>query len=255
MTRVIRYINNSSSPITSGIITIPVGGEYMTHVEVPELNKLDNILITKVVDGKEVDTQGGWNPYHPTVSASSGDGILLDTTAPTFGWRDITGEIVTRGVGATDPSWDQIGSSAFYAYHFALNDVCWMCYHIPHDYVPGTDIYFHVHWIPSGTNTQVVKWSVDYMYAKGHNQANFTVAGSNTTIEQAPPGSAYRHMVSESVAITIPTIEVDGILYVKYTRVTNGATDNTDSIFMLTSDVHYQSTNIATKNKSPGFYV
>jgi hypothetical protein len=254
MAKVVRYINNSASPITSGIITIPVGGEYMTNTDVPDFDKLDEILITKMVDGKEARTQTGWNSYHPTISASSGDGIKIDPVVPTFGWRDITAEILTRGVGATDPDWAQIGSGPFYAYKFALDDVCWMNYHIPHDYLPGSDIYVHVHWIPSGTNTAVVKWSLAYTFARGHNQANFSAAGDSTNIEQAPPGSAYRHMISESTAITIPTLEVDGLLYVKLARVTNGGTDNTDDIFVLTADVHYQSTNIGTKNKAPGFY-
>ena len=37
-------------------------------------------------------------------------------------------------------------------------------------------------------------------------------------------------------------------------RLTNGANDNSDGIFMMKPDIHYQSTNIATKNKAPDFY-
>ena len=62
-------------------------------------------------------------------------------------------------------------------------------------------------------------------------------------------------MVTETAAITIPTLtEPDGLLYVQVKRITNGGSENTDNIFMITSDVHYQSTNLTTKNKAPDFY-
>ena len=37
-------------------------------------------------------------------------------------------------------------------------------------------------------------------------------------------------------------------------RVTNGGTDNTDDVFGLMVDLHYQSDRDATRNKVPDFY-
>lgn len=183
-------------------------------------------------------------------------GIKVDTDigSDTFPWRDITSEVLTRGLGATDPDWAVIGATPFSGYKFAINDTCWMSFHIPHDYVFGTDIYLHTHWLPDGTNTASVKWQYVWAYANGHNQAAFDFTGSTEYSEQSPPGTAYQHMVSETPAITVSGMEPDGILYVNITRITNGGTDNTDNIFVLTNDVHYQSTNIGTKNRSPSFY-
>ena len=172
-----------------------------------------------------------------------------------FGWRDITGEVQTRGVGATDPAWTQIGSGPFSAYAFALNDVCWMAFHVPHDIVPNTDIHLHTHWLSDGTDTEAVRWEYTYTYAKGFNQAAFDTTGTTVTAEEAASGTAYQHMVTETAAITISGLsEPDGIVYVRIRRVTNGGTDNTDTIFMLTSDVHYQSTDQSTFGKAPNFY-
>lgn len=172
-----------------------------------------------------------------------------------LGWRDITGEVLTRGVGATDPAWTQIGSGPFYAYAFALNDVCWMAYHIPHDIVPNTAIHFHTHWLTDGTNANPVKWEYSYTYAKGFNQGAFDTTGTVITSEEAAAGIAYQHMVTETAAVIIDGLsEPDGIVYVRIRRLTNGATDNTDNVYMLTSDVHYQSTNLATFGKAPNFY-
>jgi hypothetical protein len=173
-----------------------------------------------------------------------------------FGWRDITGEVNVRGVGANDPSWAQMGSGPLYAYQFAVNDECWMVYHVPHDIVPDADIHFHAHWVPDGTNAQPVKWQWDFAYAKGFNQAAYPI-GSETTVtaEDNGPGTAWQHMVTETAAQSVADLdEPDGLIYCRITRITNGGTENTDGIFLLTADVHYQSTNLATLNKSPSFY-
>ena len=170
-------------------------------------------------------------------------------------WRDITSEVRTRGVGATDPAWTQIGATVFSGYVFALNDVCWMHYHIPHDYVPGSDVHLHIHWFVDGTDTETVKWQWEYVYAKGFNQEAFAFASATTvTAEEAPPGTAYQHMVTETVAITIADMEVDGHIMTKITRLSNGGSDNADDVFMIEGDCHYQSTNVGTIDKAPDFW-
>lgn len=176
--------------------------------------------------------------------------------ASDFGWRDITGEIITRGVGATDPVWTQIGTSVFYGYAFAVNDVCWINYHVPHDILPNGEIFFHVHWITSGTSTNSVKWQFDYTYAKGFNQAAFSMTPTTMTVEEAASGTAYQHMVTESTGQTISGLsEPDGIVQCKITRLTNGGSENGDNVFLLLADLHYQSTNQGTYGKAPNFYV
>ena len=170
------------------------------------------------------------------------------------GWRDITSEVKARGVGATDPGWAQIGATVFYAYQFAIGDKVWMSFHVPHDYKKGSDIYLHAHWLPDGTNANSVKWTFTYSYAHGHDQAAFNLTGTAISAEQTVGGTQYQHYVTETAAITITDCEPDGIIEVMIERVTNGATDNTDGIFLLTADVHYESTNRATLNRAPDFY-
>lgn len=174
--------------------------------------------------------------------------------AGSFGWRDITGQVLVRGVAATDPTWTQIASSPFSAYAFAVNDFVWFVWHIPHDYLPGSECYLHAHWLVDGTDAATVKWEWTYMYAEGFNQQNYNVTGTVITAEQAAAGTAYRHMVAETAAIDMGIDEPDGVIYARLRRVTNGGVDNADTVFLITSDVHYQSTNIGTINKAPSFY-
>lgn len=191
--------------------------------------------------------------FEPSRVLGNPDQIYPD--APRYGWKDITSQVIVRGGGATDPPWEQIGSGPFYAYNFDVGDMCWFAFHVPHDIVPNSDVHFHAHWIPSGTNAQPVKWEWIYSYQKGFNQGAFSATGTTVTAEQAGPGVAYQHMVTETSAVTISGLtEPDGIVYVRLRRVANGGTDNTDSIFLLTSDIHYQTTQQATAGKAPNFY-
>jgi hypothetical protein len=171
------------------------------------------------------------------------------------GWRDITAEVNVRGIGLTDPTWAVINGTAFSAYKFGIGDECWMTFHIPHDYIKGTDVYIHTHWLPDGTNTNSVKWQFTYSYAHGHNQQAFALGSPGVeTAEQVVGGTQYQHYVTETAAITLTDCEPDGILTVAIERITNGATNNSDGIFLLTGDVHYLSDNSATLNRAPDFY-
>ena len=189
-------------------------------------------------------------------SDQTGTGIKLgDRETASFGWEDMLGPIEVRGVGANDPTWAAgLGSGAQSAYSFAVNDECWIPYHVPHNYVPGTDIYFHVHYIKDGTNVQPVKWEFNYIHAKGHQQQAFTMAGTTVTVEQTPEAAAWTHQIAETVAQTLTGLEVDSMIYMRMRMITNGATENTDGIYVLTADLHYQSTGKPTLNKAPNFY-
>ena len=189
-------------------------------------------------------------------------GIKVDAAAPTWGWRDIIGHLNIRGSGAQDPQWT-VYNGVIYQYKFgALNDEITMIYHLPHDYVPGTDIYMHVHWsLIIGAITENVTWEFSSIYAKGHNQAAFTTTPLVTSVLQASSTTQYQHMIAETVISSAggsgtlfdnALFEVDGILVV---RVKLSANSGTTWPYVHTCDLHYQSTNMATKQKAPGFYV
>ena len=126
---------------------------------------------------------------------------------------------------------------------------------MPHDYVPGTQIYFHAHWLADGTDVNPVKWEWDFAYSTGFGTGVFNI-GNTTAVEAAEPpaGVPYTHQVTESAGVTVPNLETDGIIYSRVMRKANGGTDNTDNIFLLTSDIHYQSTDQSTPYKRPDFY-
>lgn len=185
----------------------------------------------------------------------SGEGDKIGTPAASdWGWRDIEGMPQEPTTGGGKPSFSQIASSGVYTWNFTTGDSQTYHYHIPHDYVPGTDIYFHTHWFGPQTAGNYTKWQYDFLYAKGHNQAPFPTTATTVSIEQQQDTTAYQHMIAETAGVTISGCEVDGLIICKVSRIAPSGTDVSGGVFVPFVDLHYQSTNISTKNKAPNFY-
>jgi hypothetical protein len=231
---------------------------------ITELGIADNsITSTKIQDGTVAAADLAPNSVNSS-KIEDGSVELADLSNPyntITVWKDLVADIVTKGGGPTDPSWTKIGSSPFYGYAFRVGDECWLNYHINHDYKPGGQILLHAHWFADGSDINSVKWEFQYALAKGHNQQNFPFAITPfrtglVNMEQSPPGTPFRHMVAEiSSSISVIDAEPDCIIMVHLRRVTNGATNNANNIFVLTADCHYEANYVGTKNKAPNFYL
>jgi len=203
---------------------------------------------------------------------TSGKGIQVDYAAPGFPFRDLIGEAVVRTTpGGTDPTF-AVFRDTLKAYSFsnAVTQEIFSNYHVGHDYAAGTDTFLHVHWaqnvVDSGGAAGVpgaVKIFFDVSYAKGHNQAAYP-AIITTSITQTASAVQYQHMLAE-VQLTAASpsaaqfdsdiLEPDGIIMVRTYRDPTDAADTLNQVpFLFYVDIHYQSTNIGTKQKAPNFY-
>jgi hypothetical protein len=173
-------------------------------------------------------------------------------------WMDLHATMMPPTAGATIPALTAVGGgSAMFLPQWAVNDQTWVQWHINHDYVPGSSIYFHFHWTTDGTSTNTTKWQFTYYHARGHQQEAFSPAlngaGTVVTVTQAAQGTAYYHMVAETAAVTIANLEPDSIILCEIKRITNGGTDNADRVFGLmgqSADLHYLSSRPGTKNRA-----
>lgn len=200
------------------------------------------------------------------VSPMPGQGIKLADGSVT--WRDLEGPITVPSTGANRPTLaTYIGDIEDYA--FAVNDHYGpLKFHIPHDWVVGTDFYIHAHWSHNGTNISGgIQLNYNYTYAKGHNQANFHAmktlshAVAGLSIANTP---SLRHRIDEmqlsqaggsATLLDTALLEPDGLILVHFDvpvipTITGGALKP----FIHYIDIHYQSTNVGTKNKAPSFY-
>lgn len=202
---------------------------------------------------------------------TSGKGIKVDTTTPTFGYRDLLGEIKILSPGANDPTLAVFRDSIrAFSFSNAITNEVHLHYHIPHDYVPGSDIFIHTHWSQNvvdtggaGATPGAVKWQYEVTYAKGHNQAAFPATFTTSTTQTAS-GTQYQHMLSEiqlsaaspsATQIDSDILEPDGIIIVRMFRDPVDVADTLNQVpFTHYVDIHYSSTNIATKAKAPSFY-
>lgn len=196
----------------------------------------------------------------------AGTGVKVDPDSPDWGWRDIIGAVAPKASGAGSPTRRVYAGGTLADYSFTTNDVCDFVYHIPHDYVPGTDLFFHVHWSHNGTSISGnAVFDIFHSYSKGHNQAEFP-AEKQITLSVATPDITtvprYRHRVDEVImsgadatanVMDRDLVEVDGLILATL-RMTTLPTIGSGFLFIHTCDIHYQSTNMATKSKSPDFY-
>ena len=186
-------------------------------------------------------------------------GIKIDPVSPSFGWQDLLAPIVVD-IGATSnkPQFSSyIGNIK--QFQFSVNDQVYTEYHIPHDYVLGSDIYIHAHWSHnnSAVTTGAVEWGFEITHAKGHNRQSFSTPIS-TSISADAPLDQHRHMITETIItgpglLTANDIEPDSLILVRI-HLKSNSMDNSAKPFLHFCDLHYQSTGIGTKQKAPNFY-
>jgi hypothetical protein len=198
---------------------------------------------------------------------AAGLGIKTDHSTPTFGWKDLVGEISVRGTGGTNPNFNVFRGN-IREFQFGINDEVWCDFHMPHDYVPGTDLFIHAHWAVA-VNTVTsggVTWGWDITYAKGYSQAVIPATVNPTKQQDLAVGvgsnGQYVHMIAEvqlsaaspsATQLDSDDIEIDGLILTRCYlagNTMNGAPEP----FLLFTDIHYQSTQAATKNKNYPFY-
>ena len=222
-----------------------------------------SINVNHVTD-TETPTTGNLNVAGiMTLPNASGNGIKVNNASPAFGWQDLIGAITAKTSGVTAAPFNTFRNNILAYQMDNSTRAFYIIYHVPHDYVPGTDIFWHVHWAHNSASvtTGSVTWQYEATYAKGFNQAPFpaSVVG---TVTQAASTVQYQHMVAEgqmSVAggsgtqLNSTNFEVDGLILLVATLSANTMSAATDP-FIFTADIHYQSTGISTKNKAPNFY-
>lgn len=256
-----KYVNRTPNTITIGNYTIPPFDGIVSPVTIPSLDHMDGVLVDKYIDGVAILDTIEYNYNHPVVSHAKGDGLLLNKDNPQFGWHDLlSATTVDRDNASSMPNF-AVFAGTIKKYQFAINDESFHNFHLPHDYLPGSDLYIHVHW--AHTSEAVtggsVTWQFEVSYAKGYNQEVFNTP-KILTVSQNVINTPRTHQIAET-RLSVPggsatqldsdLVETDGLLLVKTSLIAN--TIGTDP-FMIFCDLHYQSTNIPTKNRNADFW-
>ena len=171
-------------------------------------------------------------------------------------WGTKSSSVIAGKQGATAPTLAAFGpSGTIEAYSFAVNDFVYMPgLHIPMNITPNSKVYLNVHWTTDGTDTNTVKWEIIYTYAAAETGAVFPTE-TTVTLESTPAGVAWTHSVSEVTdAQALSNLLPETIILARLRRVTNGGTDNTDTVFGLHIDIHFQQDRLGSAKKDYDFY-
>lgn len=245
------------------------GGTGIVRVwDADDVNKLtlsSNNIMVKYQSGQFVGTTEVI-ASNVILSNAEGTGIKVNVDEPNYPWHDIIGQINPKFSGAGSPLRKLYKDSNIYDYSFAVNDAVDFVFHLPHDYVPGSNLYLHVHWSHNGTAISgSAGFTFSHSYSKGHNQEEFSTERTLVlTIPTPNIGTIpqYRHRVDEG-QIAAPTantqcmptanVEPDGLI-IGQLKLTQAPTITSGDLFIHTVDVHYQSTNMGTQSRSPDFW-
>ena len=178
----------------------------------------------------------------------------LSSTGTNYGWNDLLFPGLTIVAGASAPDWAVLrdGINA-YAYDAANPEQAWGSIHLLHDYVPGTDLYPHVHWTHNNvTPTGAVRWGLEYTIARGYEIDTFP-ASTTITID-VTAGAQYAHHIEEFASVSGTGLVADTIMLFRIFREAGNAADTfgTDA-FLLHMDVHYQSDGRLTPERTQPF--
>ncbi len=205
---------------------------------------------------------------HIVFPKASTNGIKVDLATPTFGFADIIGDQFSKNTGGTRPTLTTY-NGAVQAWLFGVADEAYISYHIPHDYVAGTEIFLHIHWSHIATTVTggTVTFKATSIYAKAHNQAPFqsvpavgTFIGTSSTVQyqQILSEASYSASTPTGIQVDQDGLEPDGVIEMTFEVDANNLTVSggpVPDVFVHFVDIHYQTTGIiGTKDKAPDFY-
>lgn len=179
------------------------------------------------------------------------------------GWNDLVQQVIVRPGAANAPGITPI-IGGIYGYQFddGADSEVFVSFHLGHDYVPGSMVYPHVHWVTTDNiNSGNVRWCIDYTWARrGDSQGKITFDTPKTITIDVPvtPADLLVHKVSESIegaGIPGETMETDSLIMCKVYRNGSHPSDTyVGSVHLLCVDIHYQSLTKATPSRFPPFY-
>jgi hypothetical protein len=200
-------------------------------------------------------------------------GIKCDFDNPTYGWKDLVGQIVPRSGGQAAPAFTAFRGGKVKEYAFSNTDIIDnITFHMPHDYVLGSDMFIHIHWGHNGTAISgTFAGNMNIMYSKGYTQAGeifeaetvipWTLSTPDVTTFPRWSHNIHEFQMSAPAGagglIDTDKLEIDGLIVVQFETttvpsITGSATSNLPYVFTI--DIHYQSTETATKNRNYPFY-
>lgn len=127
----------------------------------------------------------------------------------------------------------------------AVTNEIYGSFEIQHDYYEGSDMYFHVHWSPTTTNTGNVLWAVDYSIAKPNTDFPAPVTAQ---IAYPAPGVVDRHVLHDITTIPGAGLTIGAVCAFRVYRIGGDILDTfTGNAFLHSVGVHYAADTLGSR--------
>ena len=159
-------------------------------------------------------------------------------------WDDINFDVFRLSTGPSAPS-DIVlfGSGNIRGRSFGANQInqVWGGDEIIHRYVEGTDLKFHVHWMPTTDAAGVVVWNLEYTWYNAETQTVVVPAPQIISISQEAGGVAWVPKVVEFPAIDGAGMKIGSHFKFRFFRDPGNVQDTyPDGAAIDSLGVHYQ---------------
>lgn len=191
------------------------------------------------------------------------DGNFVDLAQRTdLAWAQVGGEpSVLEGSGNAPELVPFIGGINAWAYSATSLSEAFATSDLPFDWCPGTDMVYGIHWSPgNSTATGTVRFGLEFTYAWAYGQGASSVFAPTTTIYVEPAvtvGTAYEHYLSfNSPANNFPgSMAQQNMRFLVRVFRDGGHVNDTfpDPVFIIGTDLFYQTDRLGTSTKSPPF--
>jgi hypothetical protein len=178
-------------------------------------------------------------------------------------WKDLVGATNFKGSGSSIPPFKAYRGVIWKTgFNTTGNTIYYFNYHIPHDYIKGTDIFIHAHHsTTSATETGAFEFQLHASYAAVDDQFNDPIRAADIT-HTYTTSDQYRHTVSEIQLSTsggsgslldTDLFDTDGLIFIRLRRQDTDTILFPDNLFLHQVDIHYQAYSGGTISKVAPF--
>lgn len=148
--------------------------------------------------------------------------------------------------GATPPTYAAfLGGIYEPRFDAGTSNMVYGSFEIQHDYYEGSDMYFHVHWTPTTTNTGNIVWGVEWTIAS--NGVVFPGPTTSLGTPTAAPGVVSQHTIQNLFTIPGLGLKIGAVVAFRLFR-QNGGTDTfTGNAFLHSVGVHYAADTLGSR--------
>jgi len=126
-----------------------------------------------------------------------------------------------------------------------VSNMVYGSFELQHDYYEGSDLYFHVHWTPTTTNTGNIVWGVEWTIAS--NGGVFPAPTTTLGTPSPAPGAVSQHVIQNILTIPGFGLHIGAVVAFRLFRQSGGTDTFTGNAFLHSVGVHYAADTLGSR--------